>query len=374
MAVLGIILSLITSIYSDKTHFSLPILTVTVIVSLYLFIKQKWSALLIISLILVYISHIIWLFGNPFVGNPFEIRSFHDYSFMYLFAYGMIYAVTSILPNKESFKSNIFIAAAVLNALAFSFVTLITVLAFFSTNYFIVFLVISSLCLVYSIVLKAKTGDQFLQSFYAVCGFMALSDAVYGYSKFPDAYFWLALQSLLVVSIALWYRSRIIVLMNSFLFVVILIIYLASSRPIDKINFTFALVAMISARIINWKKARLTLETEYIRNSYLFCLFFLVLFGLYHAVPKVYVSISWTIAAILYFVFSIVLKNIKYRYLSILTLLSAGFYLFAVDLSHMTVGYRVVAFLFLAVITLGAAFYYVRKIKIGKEKMDDRTD
>jgi hypothetical protein len=192
---------------------------------------------------------------------------------------------------------------------------------------------------------------------------MALSIAVYGYSGLPGAYLLLSLQSLLVVSWALWFRSRIIVVMNTFLFVGMLVAYLAFSQSVDKVNFAFAITAFVTARIINWKKTRLTLQTDMVRNVYLMTLFFTLLFAFYHAVPRQYITLSWTAVALFYFIYSLIMKNIKYRWMAIATLLITAVYLFVYDFAHMEVGYRVIAFLFLAFITLGASLYFTKQMK-----------
>ena len=88
-----------------------------------------------------------------------------------------------------------------------------------------------------------------------------------------------------------------------------------------------------------------------------------MLFALYHLVPSQYVTLSWTAAAVFYFIFSLVMKLIKYRWMAIATVLCTGFYLFFVDLSHLETGYRVLAFLFLALISLGASLYFTKKVR-----------
>lgn len=151
--------------------------------------------------------------------------------------------------------------------------------------------------------------------------------------------------------------------MNTLLFLFIIIFYMAFYPPVDKVNFAFVITAFISARIINWKKKRLTLKTDVIRNTYLIILFFTMLFALYHLVPKQYVTLSWTCAAVFYFIMSLILKNIKYRWMAIVTVLFTGFYLFFVDFSNLETGYRVLAFLFLAAISLGASLYFTKKVR-----------
>jgi hypothetical protein len=199
-----------------------------------------------------------------------------------------------------------------------------------------------------------------------------VSIAVYGYAKLPGAYFLLTWQSLLVVSMALWYRSKIIVLANTVLFAGILIVYLLSSPSLDRINFSLAIVGLATARIINWQKERLILKTDSIRNFYLITVFFSTLYALYHAFPKIYVTISWTSAAFVYFMLSILLKNAKYRWMAVLTLAVTAIYLFLVDLAQMEIGYRVIAFMFLAIISLGASLYYTKKVR-RKNRLDENA-
>jgi hypothetical protein len=74
--------------------------------------------------------------------------------------------------------------------------------------------------------------------------------------------------------------------------------------------------------------ARLALKTELMRNAYLARAFVIIPYGLYHAVPKNYVSLSWLSAAVFYFIMSLILKNKKYRWMAILTIFLAVIYVF----------------------------------------------
>ena len=111
---------------------------------------------------------------------------------------------------------------------------------------------------------------------------------------------------------------------------------------------------------------RLELKTEMFRTIYLVCLFFTFAFALYRAVPSQYVTPAWTGAAILYFLLSLVLKNRKYRWMAIIMLLVTAVYLFTVDLAHMETGYRVIAFLFLALVLFGSSLYFTRFLRKQK--------
>jgi uncharacterized membrane protein YccC len=89
----------------------------------------------------------------------------------------------------------------------------------------------------------------------------------------------------------------------------------------------------------------------------------MVLFALFHAIPKQFITLSWTIAALIYFLLSFILKNVKYRYMALGTMISAALYLFIVDLARIEIIYRVLALLFLAAISIGISIYYTNRSK-----------
>ncbi|MBM3792402.1 MAG: DUF2339 domain-containing protein, partial [Acidobacteria bacterium] len=189
-------------------------------------------------------------------------------------------------------------------------------------------------------------------------------------------FLWLALQSLLVVSMSLWFRSRLLVVLNSLIFLGILLAYLAVSPVSDAVNFGFAFVALASARIMNWQKERLTLKTEMLRNVYLAVLLGMMLYALGHALPQNYTALAWTAAAAAYFLLSLLLHNIKYRWMSVLTLLATVLHLIFVDLRHLEPGYRVAAFLFLGVMALTISLFYtkLRSMLAKTETADEEND
>ena len=138
-------------------------------------------------------------------------------------------------------------------------------------------------------------------------------------------------------------------------------------------NFSFALAALISARVINWQSSRLQIETDILRNLYMIEGFIMVLYALIHAVPKQFVTLSWTAAALLYFLISILLKNVKYRYMALGTMICAAIYLFIVDLARIELVFRVLALLFLAAISIGISIYYTKRIKKTDNEILSRT-
>ncbi len=357
----------VTAIASNSTHFMLSLMVGLSSLSVFLTYRYGWWKVLIVSIILVYFTFLIWILGNPIMGNTLGIRTIHQSGHVYLFACALIYSMLGLIPKNETIPVPMLNSSLLLNGIGFSIILTITVLAFFTENYFIHFGIIAAFCISYSIILQHKGVYQLPAEMYALYSFVALSISIAGIFSFPLAFLLLSMQSLLVVSMALWFRSRFIVIMNTILFIGGLIAYLVSSDSISSINLTFALVALVTARVINWKKKRLEIRTELIRNLYLIVGFVMTLFSLYHALPSQYITLSWTLSALIFFLLSIVIHNIKYRWLAITTMVVATIHLFMFDLSNMGIGYRIIALLFIAIIALGISIFYTRGQKKKKE-------
>ena len=362
-AALAVIFALSTAVLGDSTNFTLTIATLTAAGAVYFYHRFNWEPLLIVTIFLTYITYLLWIFGNPFLGHPVEMISEHHNVVIYLTSLGSCFSVMALLRKKDSVSDDYLISVIVINGVLFTILLLLIVLRFFNTDYVTLFSFITIFALIFSVILHSKSDWIFASAFYALYGFMAMSIAIYGVFGLPRAYLLLSVQSLLVVSMALWFRNRLIVVMNSILFLTILIIYLSSSGSIDGVNFCFAIIALISARIINWKRSRLYIKTDMIRNLYMIEGFVMMLLALLHSVPKQFVTFSWTMAALLYFIISLILKNIKYRYMALGTMICSAFYLFIVDLARIEIIYRVLALLFLAAISIGISIYYTNRIK-----------
>jgi hypothetical protein len=360
---LALMFAFFTAVMSDSTHIMLPLITITAIGAVYFFIRQNWQFLLIASIITVYIALIIWLFGNPIMGHPLQMLADLKYGHIYLFAIGGCFSLLPLLHKDDGSTDDLLIGATIINGIFFTLLLMLISTKFFSDSYVGVFSVITIFCLTYSVVIKYSSGWNFASAFYALYGFLAMSVSLYGMVGLPRVYLLLSVQSLVVVSMALWFRNRLIIVMNSLLFLAILLVYLILAKPINGVNFSFALVPLLSARIINWQKARLNLKTEFIRNLYLIEGFFMVLLALYQGLPKQFITLSWTIAALLYFILSFVLRNVKYRYMALGTMICSALYLFVVDLASIEIIYRVLALLLLSVVSIGISIYYSNRAK-----------
>jgi hypothetical protein len=371
LAALAFIMTAISAIVGDSTHVMLPLSVMISAAAVYFMYRYDWWRLMIFSIFLVYFINLVWLINNPFMGHMVQVLKVHNFGFIYLFITAAIYSSVALIKEREGFTQNMSLTAIILNGLGFSMVLALFVQAFFRSDYIALFASISAFCMIYSVILQARSSWRVIASLYALYGFVALSVTVYGIYNFPKAYFLLSLQSLLVVSMALWFRSRVIVVMNTGLFIILLLTYLGTSHSVNSVNISFALVALATARTLNWKKQLLQIKTELLRNVNLIIGFFMVLYSLYRLVPGPYVTLSWTCAAILYFVLSLAMKNIKYRYLALATMVATALHLFIIDLARVEIIFRVVAFLFLATLSIILSLYYAkrRNRKVGYDNL-----
>ena len=357
-AAMSVLFLLTTALVSDSTRYILPLIIVSATGALFYHRRFKWKPLFILTVILTYSVFLLWMVGDPFMGHPVKLITEKYMSLICLLSLGTIYSIELLFRDDDGTSDDYLIGVTLTNGFLFTFMLLFVVLNFFRNDYVTIFSGLTIFCLVYSIILHSRSSWNFASAFYALYGFMAMSIAIYGLVGFPKVYLLLSVQSLLVVSVALWFRNKLIVVMNSLLFMTILAIYLFSSKTSDGVNFSFALVALISARVINWQRSRLQIQTDLIRNLYMIEGFIMVLYSLIHAVPKQFVTLSWTLAALVYFLVSILLKNVKYRYMALGTMICAAFYLFIVDLAKIEIVYRILALLFLAAISIGISIYY----------------
>ena len=361
---LSMILLTIIAVVSDTTHLMLPIATLISILGTVFLFRYGWIRLVFLSIFLVYLINLFWLLNNPLMGHPLQVITNPQSGYIYLFLISAVYSLIALIPsNDQNYSSTGIIGAIVFNGMGFALLMGLYILSFFSNNYVLPTGIVAIFCISYSIVLKVRSVWKVAPALYALFGFVALTGTIYGIYHFPQAYFLLAIQSLLVVSMAIWFCSKFIVIMNSLMYITLLFVYLTTSAPGDAMNISFSFVALATARILNWKKERLTIKTDFIRNFYLITAFPMVLFTLHQMVPVQFVTLSWAVAAVVYLLLSLLLKNVKYRYMALGTMIAASFYLFLVDLARIELVFRVIALLSLAFISIGISFYYNKRLK-----------
>jgi len=356
----------ISAIAINQVHIMLSFSVLIAVLSIYLSIRTSWIKLLFLGIFLAYFVNIIWFLNNPFVNEKLEIIKSHEYGYSYFFVIALVFSSIALIRKTELFSKPIVISAVILNGISFSILLFALINTFFLNDYVILLGAVSLGCLIYGVIVQLKTEYRTTSALYALYGFVCMSIAFFGIYGYPRTYFLLAIQSLLVVSFAIWFRSKFIVFMNSILFILLLIFYHSTSPQLNGVNISFTLAALISARILNWQKERLTIKTDFLRNIYLISAFIMMMITIYHLVPNSFITMSWAFVAILYFFVSWLLNNVKYRYMALGTIIIAVIYLFIVDLATIELVYRVLALMLIAAFSIGISIYY-SKLK-GKTK------
>jgi hypothetical protein len=360
---IAVFLGYTTALMGDTAHFTFPVVAVTSAAAVYFLLKYRFRAVVLLSVVVAYLAHLLWLLGNPILGHPLQAVAEHQNNLIYLFIYAAIFTLPNLWREEESYSDVTKFLLPLLNGAGFYGMAFLVTITFFTAERAGLNFLISAFFLVAAILGWVLRRSRFATSFYACFGYLALSAAIFARFETPHYFIWLGWQSLLVISTAIWFRSKIVVVANTLIYLGIFLAYLILAPSTGGVNASYAIVALLSARLLNWKTERLALKTELMRNAYLASAFVIIPYGLYHAVPKNYVSLSWLGAAVFYFVISLILKNKKYRWMAILTIFLAVIYVFVVDMARLEAGYRILSFLVLGVVLLVISLLYARSRK-----------
>lgn len=363
LAGLAFILALFTAFVTNLNQPFFLISIVTSGMALYSFWKYNWWKVLFVVISVGFLINLYWLLNNPvsLVKAPGDLT--YHFAFVYFSTTAAIYSLLGFRKPSTLYPEKSILAAILLAGITYSILLLAMVFLHFPIGFVPFFAAISVYCIVYSVLLKFYSPWKYSPALYALFGFVAISISIFGIYHFPDAFLLLICQSFLVLAIALWYRSQIITLMNTFLMVTLAVLYYSISGELQMVNFSIPVVAFLSARIIKLNSERLNVKTDFIRNIYLFTLFFTLLYATYKGLPGQYITVSWLCIAGIYFGFSILIRSIKYRWMAMANLLIAAFYLFMVDLAKIDLIFRIVIFLAFAVTSIMISTYYVKKLK-----------
>lgn len=359
-----------TALLGDGMYtFFVAVLLLSVL-TVYLTLKQERNNLLIFGIVATYLSQFLWFMNNPLVGNALALRDVTHFTPLLVLLPAVIFSFANYYRDKSQKEDINVILSTLLNVgFAYALYLLMTV-SKFPGSITADHLIASLLFLILAMAFWIREKSKLQTFFYAMTGYAALSVAIVAGFRTPDSFIWLSWQSLIVVSTSIWFRSKFIVVANFFIYAIIFVAYLALAGTLGIPSLSFGVVALLSARILNWQKHRLELKTEYMRNAYLGSAFFMFPYALYNIVPSGYVSISWIGVAIVYYVISLILKNTKYRWMALLTFLGTALYLLIVGITKLEPVFRIVSFLILGVVLLIISFIYAR----GKTKSGQKED
>jgi hypothetical protein len=357
---LAILLAMATALISETTHFALVTIAATAAITVYFRLKYDWSESVMFCLVMTYLTHLLWLFNNPLMGRPLGLLPEHHWNLLYLVAYASLFGVSN-LPKRKSTDSDLGnIALTLFNGAGFYALSLLVAHAYYQHQFAGLNLMFSVFSLALASAYWLYRESQFSTSFYACFGYMALTVAIISHFESPVSFIWLGWQSLLVVSSAIWFRSKIVVVANMVIYLGILIYYLSFVAPDLAVNMSYAAVALLSARILNWQRERLTLYTESMRNIYLASALVIVPYGLSYGVAGDYISVSWLGAALFFFALNLALHNTKYRWMAIWMLFLTVGRVVLIDMASLSPAFRIVSFMVVGVTMLVVSWMYAR--------------
>ena len=346
-------LTYLSALLGDNSYLIFLTIILLAVVSSYLKVKNNWGGLLQFSLISSYLVHLIWFINNPLIGNQLELQIDTPVNLVFILIYQMIFSLAFLFDKKYDEYLPIAINILTNTSIGFGLFLLITILS--APDLGQVYNLVAAFILIgFAILFFTKKSSRIATFYYAMTGYAALSVAIILQFDKPDFFIWLCWQSLIVVSTAVWFRSKFIIVANFFIFLLIFLSFLILSGAASGISLSFGIVALLSARILNWKKDTLELKTEQMRNAYLLTALLIIPYSLYQMMPSGYVAFSWIGIAILYYIFSLLLKNAKYRYMSLATFLITVVYVFILGITSQDVVFKILSFL-----VLGAALVII---------------
>jgi len=349
-----------TAIVSDAPYTIFSTLMVLSVLAVYFKLKFQWHRLIIYGIILTYFTHFLWFLNNPFLGNKLELVSSPQINLIFVLIYIVIFAAGNYLRNRDLPEDNILIISTFLNSFGGYGLYLLLTITKFQENVGLYHLLASVLFLGFSIAFWVREKSKYSTFFYAMFGYAALSVAIIAEFKSPNFFVWLSWQSIIVISTAIWFRSKFIIVANFIIYAILFLAYLGMAGSISMTSLSFGVVALLSARILNWQKDRLELETEMMRNAYLAAAFFIFPYALYHSIPSGYVALSWVGVTILYYLLSVILNSKKYRWMALATLIVTVLYVFIIGIIKLDPALRIVSFLVLGIALLVISIIYTR--------------
>lgn len=354
---------LITALISTSALYLYFVVTLISVLGTLIRNKYQWGNIVFYLMPLSYLTHVLWylIYGRDL--NIYENGISIPLNLLFILVYTSIYSAAH-LKREEPFPETLNAGLFTFFNSAFAFVSILLVQL---TSKFepasLVYLPAFLFFLFTAVLFWIKEKSKFSTFYFAIAGYLSLSLAIIHW-QVPDYLIWLCWQSLLVVVTAVWFRSKFIVVTNFIIYLAVLLAYLTSAEEINFFSLSFGVTALLSARILNWKKERLELQTEQMRNAYLAAALFTIPYALYNTVPGSLISISWIIVAVIYYLLSVVLNNKKYRWMSLITFLLTLVYTAIIGITGSDLIYKIISFLALGIVLITISIFYAkRKIK-----------
>lgn len=356
----SLLLGYTTALISDSAFFIFALIIAISSVAVYLRLKREWINLIFFGIFFSCLTHFMWFINNPFLGKPIEAVSL-PVNLLFILCYAVIFALSNILRQNDKEENYFVTAASFLNAgSAYALLLLTTYLSPFEYSG-IYHLLGAIVFMALAVTFWVKEQSKLSTFVYAMTAYIALSFAIINLFSGSEIFILLCWQSFLVVSTAVWFKSKLIIVTNFIIYVCVFIAYLIAVQTVSLISISFGIVALLSARILNWKKEELELQTEQMRNAYLISALFIIPYALYHSLPVNIVSYSWLAVSLVYYWLSRLLNNKKYRWMSLATLLMTVVYVLIFGITTDETVDRILSLIVLGIILLLMSLIYTKK-------------
>lgn len=348
----GIFLGYFTALTMKEPALLFLIVLTMSVISVLLTLKYNWQTLLIFSTVLAYLTHLVWYVSNPFTINTIELLKHSNINLSLILGYLSVLSLGILYRKENSSEEPADILSSFINSAGgyglFLIITLINPSAYFAVMHLtaaVVFLIIATAFWI-------REKSQYSTFIYAMTGYAALSVAIIFQFDKTWSLILLCWQSLIVLSMAIWFRSKFIIVANFIIFIIVALSYFAAHLIFGPEALSFGIVALTSARILNWQKRRVDLQTESLRNSYLVMALVWIPYLFHCVLPSIYVGLSLLSLALVYFGVSRLLKNIKYRWMAVMTMLITVFYLMIFGITNADTTYKIISFLAAGVVLI----------------------
>lgn len=365
LAGLSITLILLTALLNGNSYIIFLFTFAGSILFVISYLKFNLQYSILYGIFAVYFTHFIWAINNPIFGNKITIIGEPRLNLIFIIFYNIVFLIGIHLNRSSDFRSASTIAANILNTLGCFFLFQFVGLISYKNEMLVFDLILFAVFFFVAIILFRNKKDKYSIAAYSLTGYMAMSIALIVSTNVPLVYNFLIWQSIFVLCTAIWFQSKNIVVANFGIFITIFFAFFLTANSFGIISISFGIVALISARVLSWQKDKLTIKTEFIRNSYLVIAFISIPYTLLKSLPPNYIGISWLSATLLYYLMSIWLKNTKYAWMANSTLIASVIYIFFVGFPSLNTTFNLINIFSLILVLIVSSIAF---IKINNKK------
>lgn len=362
LAFMPVILGFATALISDTHYFALAFIVVTAVAAALMLSIKHWQILGISSIVLAYLSFLIYLLNNPLLGKKVQLLPEHDWILVYLLTTLVGYTLVSFRPHINVYLTKATrIALTTVNSSGFYLVSLLVTFHFFRSNLafwnFVYAGVLFSIAVFHWTIRRSKYST----SFYASFSYIALTVALLAAADVPNIFLYLVWQSAIVIGTAIWFQSAIIIWANMGIFLLVVFSYLFIATSVGAVNFHFAVVSIFSERLLAYAKPRIKTLPGFFHYIYIGTGYFMLIFGLALVLPASYISVAWFAISAVYLLAGFTLRLPHYRWMGFGSIVIPVFRIFLIDLAALEPIYRVLSFVAVGIGLIAIAIFYARK-------------